>query len=272
MYEDFKNRTKKAKDVFFIQEITKEEAYSFIRFYHYLGDAKFFAEYSFGLFDKNTHILVGCATFSPPQGTVSLKGWFGLENDTTDVLELSRLCVLPELNGTNASSYILGNSIKMLKKYKIRAVITLADSSRHIGSIYQVCNFKYYGLTDKKTDFYLYEDGANPRARCETKVNHGVWINRTRKHRYAYILDKTLKCLYSEEPQPTEKYTIGISCCDGKKIVHDKRYDEWYTCPKCCRMFIKIDNSDALKIYNGDTKLLEDILLKNKSPEKVDLF
>ena len=94
------------------------------------------------------------ATFSNPQGNVALKGWFGLPNTDQSVLELSRLCVLPQLNGTNATSFLLSTSIRLLKKEGVRAVITLADDSRHSGSIYQVCNFTYYGLTDKKSDFF----------------------------------------------------------------------------------------------------------------------
>ena len=62
---------------------------------------------------------------------------------------------MPELNGSNASSFLLSNSMRMLKAFGVRAVITLADSSRHVGSVYQNCNFKYYGLTDPKQDMYF---------------------------------------------------------------------------------------------------------------------
>lgn len=182
---DFKERKIKAKQIFTIREVDKNTCYEFVRRYHYLANAKFFCVYGYGLYYKDEFYgeeMVGCATFSNPQGTVTLKGWFGLDNDSTDVLELSKLCLLPSLNNTNATSFLLGNSIKMLKKHGIRAVITLADSSRHIGSIYQVCNFKYYGLTDKKSDFYSNDGYKNPRG--QTSNRHGVWVERPRKHRY----------------------------------------------------------------------------------------
>ena len=150
----FITREVKAKEIFTIKLIDKKVAYDFVRTYHYLGDAKFFSKFSYGLYLKEDDRLVGVTTFFNPQGNVALKGWFGLPNSDQSVLELSRLCVIPDLNGTNATSYLLGNSIKFLKKEGIRAVITLADDSRHNGSIYQVCNFKYFGLTDKKSDFF----------------------------------------------------------------------------------------------------------------------
>jgi hypothetical protein len=163
--EAFKNREVKAKNTFVLSEIDKAVAYKFIAQYHYLKDAKFFAKYCYGIFIDN--VLVGCATYSNPQGIVAMKSWFGLENDNQDVLELSRLCMLPKLNGTNATSYLLGNSLRLLKSKQVKAVITLADDSRHVGSIYQVCNFKYYGLTDKKTDFYTTDGRTNPRGQTK---------------------------------------------------------------------------------------------------------
>lgn len=226
----WKNRQIRAKDIFVILEISKKVAYDFVRQYHYLQDAKFFSCYSYGLWLDGE--LVGVATFSNPQGNSSLKGWFGLPNTDKSVLELSRLCLLPSLNNTNAASYLLGNSLKLLKQEGIRAVITLADSTRHIGSIYQVCNFKYYGLTDGKCDFYQYPD-CKKNVRGTTHDKRGVWLERSRKHRYAYILDKRLKVLYDEQPHPTIKETTDLFCCGGTNIVHDNRFDEYFTFPIC---------------------------------------
>ena len=228
----FSHREIKAKDVFYIKEIAKPQAYEFVSKYHYLGDAKFFCEQAFGLFAIHGDQLLGVATFSQPQGNVALKGWFGLTNQDKCVYELSRLCLSPSLNQTNATSFLLGGSIKELKKQrKIKAVITLADSTRHVGSIYQVCNFKYYGLTDYKCDFFCEDGKVNPRG--ATKDKHGVWLPRSRKHRYAYIIDKHLKCLYDEQPKPTTEETFELACCNGTGRVYDNRFGEWYTCPRC---------------------------------------
>lgn len=231
--EDFKNRKIKAKKIFSIREIDKVTCYHFVRLYHYLGIAKFFCVYGYGLYYKGEdgEVLVGVATYSNPQGALAMKGWFGLENSDQSVLELSRLCLFPSLNGTNATSFLLGGSMRLLQKHNIKAVITLADASRHIGSIYQVCNFKYYGLSDAKTDFYTERGEKNFRGKTNTE--YGVWVNRTRKHRYAYIFDKTLKCNYEEQPHPTTKEQIVPNCCNGTKKVYDARYSRYYTCPVC---------------------------------------
>lgn len=244
----WKERKIKAKDIFVILEISKKVAYDFVKQYHYLQDAKFFSCYSFGLWMDGE--LVGVATFSNPQGNSTLKGWFGLPNSDKTVLELSRLCLHPDLNNTNASSFLLGNSIRLLKHYGIRAVITLADSSRHIGSIYQVCNFHYYGMTDAKKDFYQYPD-CKKNVRGAVKDKHGVWLDRSRKHRYAYILDKRLNCLYEEQPHPTIKETTTTSCCNGTNIVYDARFGEYFTCP-LCNGYLKTRSEWLDELLGGD--------------------
>lgn len=227
--EAFKNREVKAKEIFNIYSIGKIEAYDFVRKYHYLGDAKFFSMFAYGLFHNGE--LVGAATYALPQGVYSMKGWFSAENNDRSILELTRLCLLPDLNGTNAASYLLGGSIRLLKKENVRAIVTLATSDRHVGSIYQICNFKYYGLTNPKSEFWNYKTQSI--IRCKPRLLQGVWINKPRKHRYAYIIDKTLKCNYEEQPRPASDMNIPFSCCGGTKIVHDNRFNVDYTCPIC---------------------------------------
>lgn len=265
--ELFRERKLKAKEIFYIEQINKNVAYDFIKQHHYLGKAKFFSNYSFGLFYKKNNELVGCATYAPPQGISSLKGWFSLGNSTTNVLELTRLCVLPQLNGTNATSYLLGGTIKKFvgmnaeqkrrlhklgvpfteKDWVCRAITTLATSDRHVGSIYQVCNFKYYGLTDKKTDFYEYvnDDEFRKNPRGETKDLQGVWLNRPRKHRYAYILDNSLKCNYEELDEfPMRFIRTKVQCCHGTGVVVDCRFNKFYTCPICTGKLKKLSEEE----------------------------
>lgn len=232
---DFIDKKIKAKDIFILKKIDKKIAYEFIKKYHYLGDAKFFSKIAYGLYYKNgDDELLGVTTFSNPQGNVALKGWFGLNNDNQTVLELSRLCVKPELNGTNCTSFLLGKSLYLLKNEGIRAVITLADYGRHNGSIYQVCNFTYYGLSNKKSDFYSYTDGGKVNPRGSTSNKQGVWLNRTQKHRYAFIIDKNLKCLYTEQPPPSKDEVKKYDClCEGNGYVTDNRHNVKYSCPKC---------------------------------------
>ena len=244
MYEKFRNREVKARDVFYMKPISKTIAHDLIIKYHYLGSKDFMYLFAYGLFDKQTNELVGCATFGALGGVASIKGWFNDTNDhTLNYYELTRLVVIPELNGTNATSYLLGGAIRYIKKNlkEVRAIISLAESTRHVGSIYQVCNFKYYGLTDKKTDFY--GDDGTKNKRGSTKDRHGVWIERPRKHRYCYILDDTLEVCYKEEKFPSKDTLLNTYCCNGTNIVYDKRFDEYYTCPICTGYIKRIQKS-----------------------------
>lgn len=267
-FNKFRNREIKAKQIFKIIEITKNVAYEFVRKYHYLGDAKFFCCQAFGLIYKPTNDLVGCATYSLPQGIAALKSWFSLTNNTKNIYELSRLCMLPKLNGTNATSYLLSGSIKEINKqnneikqrlkklglemkdedWKCRAIITLANSERHVGSIYQVCNFKYYGLTKKASDFYREDGRLNPRGKSGSFK--GVHLPRARKHRYMYLLDESLVCNYKEEPRPSINDTLDLECCHGTKRVYDNRFDRWYTCPRCTGELKRIYVFKPMSIYD----------------------
>ena len=276
--EKFKNREVKAKKIFDIREIDKDTSYQFIRKYHYLGDAKFFAMYCYGLYIKDSSYLVGCATYSLPNGKDSTMGWFSLPCSDRSIVELSRLCMLPCLNGTNATSYLLGNSVQMLRSHGVRAVITLADASRHIGSIYQVCNFTYYGINNICYDFYWAETGQKIPRRDDLKqaTAHGVPVVRTRKHRYAYILDPTLKCNYTPQPHPTTKgVTISSSCCNNHFVLEDTRFHEYYTCPKCTSKMVKITKDEydyIMSLSDKDVSFVKDevekIILKYRRETK----
>ena len=229
MIKTFKRREVKANHVFTIEKIKKNTAYDFVKKYHYLGVAKFFSQHAYGLFIGKR--LFGVATYAPPQGTMSTKSWVG-DNTQVIVMELHRLCMHPKLNGSNASSYLLSNSAKLLKNEGVGLLITLADSSRHIGSIYQVCNFKYYGLTNKKSDFYRVDGKINPRGK--TSEWQGVWMPRTRKHRYAFKLNKRVDVKLEEQVRPSKNLgTLKQTCCNGSRLVHDNRFNKTYNCPIC---------------------------------------
>ena len=160
-----------------------------IKKYHYLGDKPFRKGYSFALrhkgFIKGGLIWHG---LSAPETTV---GAFGLDRKNQDgFFELGRLVVLPELNGKGITSFFISHSIRLLrKKTNVRALITYADSERHNGIVYRASNFKYYGLTKKKKDFYI---NGKIKERGKTKTLSGEWKDRSRKHRYMLVFDKTL--------------------------------------------------------------------------------
>lgn len=255
--EKFKDREIKAKDIFDIVEINKIQSRELVKKFHYLGEKQFMYTYAYGLKLKDNDNILGAAVFGVVGGISALKGWFGLDNKTTDILELTRLVMNPLLNNTNATSYLLSNAIKDLKKKQIRAIVSLADSSLHIGYIYQACNFKYYGMTDSKTDFYCINGKLNPRG--TTKNLNGVWLPRSKKHRYCYIIDKNIKVLYKQEPYPKLKKFIKYECCNGTGVVYDKRFNKTYTCPKCNGKLMEI------KDVNNYDDLITDNVIPIKS-------
>jgi predicted GNAT family N-acyltransferase len=174
-----------------IKEITKQEARILISKYHYLGNKGFRSSVIYGLFENN--ILIGCAVYHGISAPETAVGCFGLKRTEQNGLwELGRLVLVPECNGKNYGSHLVGKSLRQLKhKYKARAVISYADSSLHNGGIYRACNFIYCGLSTKKKDFYI---NGIKQERGKTKgIEGGAWKDRPQKHRFIIIYDKKLK-------------------------------------------------------------------------------
>lgn len=179
--------------------ISYVEASKLVSNYHYLGGKRFIGQYCYGMI-KNYEI-VAAVVYSPLSVPNSAMSAFGLSRGHyPDLLEMSRLVLHPELNGKNIGSSFIAYSLRELKKKKIRAVISYADSDRHVGAIYQAANFSYYGLSAQKNDF-IFADGKKL-TRGKSKGQVGNWIPRSRKHRYVYLLDKSLKVLWSQEKYP----------------------------------------------------------------------
>jgi hypothetical protein len=86
----------------------------------------------------------------------------------------------------------VSRAIRQLRKdTEVKAILSYADNDYHVGTIYRACNFKYYGLTDRKKDFY-FADGTK-HSRGKVKGVEGEWKERSRKHRYLMIFDKELE-------------------------------------------------------------------------------
>ena len=134
--------------------------------------------------------IQGGLVFHHVSAPETVVGAFGLErDDQKGIFELGRLVVDPSLNKTGITSFFLAHSMNLFrKKVDVRAIITYADSSKHVGTVYQACNFKYYGLTDQKYDMYIdgkiQERGAWKDADGNMK---GEIKPRTRKHRYMQL-------------------------------------------------------------------------------------
>jgi len=199
------------KSEFYIDKVSKREAEELLLQYHYLKDISksFKSGYNYGLFLKNDFCplkiggLLGVCIFTGLPVPEIAQGAFGLErNEQQGLFELSRLCIHPEIQGTehNITSWFVSRAIRQLRKdTEVKAIISYADSDFHSGTIYRACNFKYCGLSDPKKDFY-YADGTK-HSRGKVKGAAGEWKERSRKHRYVMIFDKKLKKQLTWEEQ-----------------------------------------------------------------------
>ena len=196
------------KSDYYIEKISKKEAEELLLKYHYLKDfsKSFKSGYNYGLFKKNDFSplkiggLLGVCIFTGLPVPEIAKGAFGLErNEQEGLFELSRLCIHPntQQDEYNITSWFVSRCIKQLRKdTRVRAIISYADSAFHGGTIYRACNFEYRGITDAKKDFY-YSDGTK-HSRGKVKGSEGEWRERSRKHRYVMVFDKTLKVLWEK--------------------------------------------------------------------------
>lgn len=203
-----------------VQTISHAEADAFLIRHHYLAQQGngFVCKTAHGLFDKQLH-LIGCITWGGVSVFQTLIGCFdGYErfSDQEGIWELTRLAMDDRKKEPNLTSWFVSHSIKKLRKENnVKAIISYADSAYHHGYIYQATNFKYYGLTAKKTDFFeIGQDGKRRQVwRGPVKDLNGEWVDRTRKHRYMIIYDKSLKTKWKEEPYPkgnNDEYLLSV--------------------------------------------------------------
>jgi len=194
------------KTEFYIERVPKKEAGKLLLKYHYLKNISkgFKSGYNYGLFRENKfsilniHGLQGVCIFTGLPVPEVAQGAFGLErNQQQGLFELSRLCIHPDTQSVehNITSWFVSRAIRQLRKdTEVKAIISYADSDFHSGTIYRACNFKYCGLTDPKKDFY-YTDGTK-HSRGKIKGAAGEWKERSQKHRYVKVFDKSLKILW----------------------------------------------------------------------------
>ncbi len=197
-----------AKTDYYIDKVTKKQAEDLLLTYHYLKDISksYKSGYNYGLFKHNDFCPlniggpVGICIFTGLPVPEIAQGAFGFErNEQEGLFELSRLCIHPEtqLEEYNITSWFVARAIKQLRKETtVKAIISYADCDYHSGTIYRACNFTYAGLTDRKKDFY-YSDGTK-HSRGKVKDQVGEWRDRSQKHRYVMVFDKSLKLLWEK--------------------------------------------------------------------------
>ena len=194
------------KSDYTIDRVTKSEAADLLLRFHYLKDVSktFKSGYNYGLYKKNDFSplniggIQGVCIFTGLPVPEIAKGAFGLErHEQQGLFELSRLCIHPTTQQSeyNITSWFVSKAIRRLRKEtSVRGIISYADSDHHAGTIYRACNFRYCGLSEPKKDFY-FADGTK-HSRGKIKGAKGEWKERSRKHRYVMIFDKSLELLW----------------------------------------------------------------------------
>lgn len=190
-----------------VERITYEEAKPFILNIHYARRMPCI-QYAFGLFEGWLADPIGVVTYGQPASPPLCTGIAGEENKG-NVLELNRLVILPEYNGGNYASYLVGNSLKLLPNGTF--VVSYADYGgwHHVGYVYQATNFLYTGMTKKRTD--KYSESGHARHYNDGEKRRQI---RTAKHRYVFLVGdkRTVRKMRGELRYPViEKYPKGDS-------------------------------------------------------------
>lgn len=193
-----------SKESFKLGLVTKQQAADILLKFHYLKDISkgFKSGFNVGLFDNEE--LVGVCIFTGFPVPELVTGMFGLPRENQEgFFELSRLCLTPEIQKQehNLASWFVSRSIRLLRKERsVRAILSYADSTFHSGTVYKACNFKYYGLTEAKKDFFIKQpDGSFIKhSRGKVKGIEGEWRDRSVKHRYVLVYDKNLDIKWKE--------------------------------------------------------------------------
>jgi hypothetical protein len=169
--------------------------------------------FNVGLYHGNA--LIGVCIFTGLPVPEIAVGCFGLKReDQAGLWELSRLCLHPSHQATehNLASWFVSRAIRLLRKEKpCRAILSYADSRFHTGVIYRAANFKYYGTSAPKKDWYV--DGMKT---GRGKIGNGEWLPRPVKHRFLIVFDKTLTIHWRESFPLTFVNPCGIISLSSK--------------------------------------------------------
>lgn len=208
------------KSDYTIERASKKEVEELLLTYHYLKDESkgFKSGYNYGLFrDEILRVggALGACIFTKLPVPELVVGAFGLPREQQDGLwELSRLCIHPDIQATeyNITSWFVARAIKQFRKEAdVKAILSYADSAHHEGTIYKATNFKYYGLSTQKRDFWIEQpDGTHIKhSRGKIKGLKGEWRNRSQKHRFLHVYDKELKKRLRWEELPYPKLDVN---------------------------------------------------------------
>lgn len=176
---------------YFIETCPLIDIQTLVANHHYARGGSNTATYRHGLYHKERG-LVGGAWWIPPTKSCAQS----VHEDWKAVLSLTRLVVLPG-EPTNAASFLLGASIRMIKKDgRYKHLVTYADERMgHTGQIYKATNWTYAGARPGDP-VYLDSGGrqvsrkSGPKTRRDSEMLELGYVNigRSKKHKFVMHL------------------------------------------------------------------------------------
>ena len=156
------------------------------RRWHYLGDAGFLSQISFGAYFNGE--LEGAISYGPLSAP-EMNGYWDRQSQF-GWYEIKRLAMSPSCP-RNSESRFIGKTISLLRRRCIvRGIVTYADAGAgHTGIIYKASGFQYLGLTAPRTDFWVGDVNIGQR-RGGIRGKDGEWRPRSQKHLFIKTFSK----------------------------------------------------------------------------------
>lgn len=127
-----------ALENWYVAEVTRSDIKDFIEAWHYSKSINgCIADYCYALFDSNNE-MKGALFY----GRMAMANQYKrFSDDASKVIELRRLVCIDE-TPRNAESFLIGNSLKLLKKKFKGVVVSYSDKEYgHVGTVYKASNF-----------------------------------------------------------------------------------------------------------------------------------
>lgn len=180
------------RSLYEVRDVPHAIATSLVRAHHYARGGPNTGVFRHGLFLRGAEEPLGVAWWLPPTKVAAQS----VAEEWRTVLSLTRLVVVPDMP-TNAASYLLGASIRMIRRDgRWKHLVTYADEGQgHTGAIYLATNWKYVGMRPGDPVWVTPEgrqvsrkSASNSRTSAEMRALGYRSLGPTRKHKFVMSL------------------------------------------------------------------------------------
>ncbi len=182
-----------AKKDWWVHSVAIRNARRLVEEHHYAQGASNTATYLHGLFPSGQSECMGVAWWIPPTRTAAHATY---PDNWQGVLALSRLALVPGLP-TNAASFLLARSRKLIDRSRWPCLVTYADEWRgHTGAIYRADNWAYKGKTKPERTYCIdgrmtaRKAGQRTRRHDEMLALGAVMVGSFSKHKFVHLAEQ----------------------------------------------------------------------------------